>query len=126
MSYDICKNRLYQSVAFLCFHKKNIRSSQLNAIINYKKSYPSFINKQFKKRKIDAAFISSIASRGEKGLNVGIVAKNDVLSVLCILGEPKEDFESGFRKTVQWYLNNRNWWEAILDGSYQLERLGNS
>ena len=39
--------------------------------------------------------------------------------------EPKEDFKSGFRKTVQWYLNNRSWWENILDGSYQLQRLGN-
>jgi len=39
--------------------------------------------------------------------------------------EPQEDFESGFRKTVQWYLNNRSWWENILDGSYQLQRLGN-
>ncbi|MDA8736505.1 dTDP-glucose 4,6-dehydratase [Opitutales bacterium] len=40
--------------------------------------------------------------------------------------EPQEDFESGFRKTVQWYLNNRSWWENILDGSYQLQRLGNA
>jgi dTDP-glucose 4,6-dehydratase len=40
--------------------------------------------------------------------------------------EPKEDFESGFRKTVQWYLNNREWTDNILDGSYQLERLGKS
>lgn len=40
--------------------------------------------------------------------------------------EPKEDFESGFRKTVQWYLENRDWWQGILDGSYQLERLGKS
>ena len=40
--------------------------------------------------------------------------------------EPKEDFKSGFRKTVQWYLNNRSWWENILDGSYQLQRLGNA
>jgi len=40
--------------------------------------------------------------------------------------EPQEDFESGFRKTVKWYLNNRSWWENILDGSYQLQRLGNA
>ncbi|MDP5149791.1 dTDP-glucose 4,6-dehydratase [Rheinheimera baltica] len=32
---------------------------------------------------------------------------------------PEETFESGLRKTVQWYLNNRNWWQAILDGSYR-------
>jgi len=38
--------------------------------------------------------------------------------------EPNEDFESGFRKTVKWYLDNRVWWQHILDGSYKLERLG--
>lgn len=32
---------------------------------------------------------------------------------------PQETFESGLRKTVQWYLDNQNWWQAILDGSYQ-------
>ncbi|MGC6423396.1 MAG: GDP-mannose 4,6-dehydratase, partial [Lentimonas sp.] len=39
--------------------------------------------------------------------------------------EPKEDFESGFRKTVKWYLQNQGWWQRILSGDYQLERLGN-
>lgn len=38
--------------------------------------------------------------------------------------EPKEDFELGFRKTVRWYLENRTWWENILSGNYNLERLG--
>jgi dTDP-glucose 4,6-dehydratase len=38
--------------------------------------------------------------------------------------EPKEDFGSGFRKTVLWYLENREWWQRILSGDYQLERLG--
>ena len=38
--------------------------------------------------------------------------------------EPKEDFESGFRKTVQWYLDNQDWWQRILNGEYKLERLG--
>jgi dTDP-glucose 4,6-dehydratase len=38
--------------------------------------------------------------------------------------EPKQDHESGFRKTVEWYLDNEKWWQAILNGSYQLERLG--
>ena len=38
--------------------------------------------------------------------------------------EPKEDFESGFRKTVLWYLENQEWWQRILSGDYQLERLG--
>ncbi|HYC70209.1 MAG TPA: dTDP-glucose 4,6-dehydratase [Opitutaceae bacterium] len=38
--------------------------------------------------------------------------------------EPKQDHTSGFRKTVQWYLDHRPWWQSILDGSYKLERLG--
>lgn len=37
---------------------------------------------------------------------------------------PEESFETGIRKTVAWYLENENWWKAVLDGSYQLERLG--
>jgi len=37
---------------------------------------------------------------------------------------PQEDFQSGFRKTVRWYLDNDAWTQAILDGSYRLERLG--
>jgi dTDP-glucose 4,6-dehydratase len=38
--------------------------------------------------------------------------------------EPQENFESGFRKTVQWYLDNQTWWQDILSGNYQLDRLG--
>ncbi len=38
--------------------------------------------------------------------------------------EPAETFETGLRKTVEWYLDNQDWWQAILDGSYQLDRLG--
>ncbi|MCE9781744.1 dTDP-glucose 4,6-dehydratase [Shewanella algae] len=37
---------------------------------------------------------------------------------------PEETFESGIRKTVEWYLNNQHWWQRVLDGSYSLERLG--
>lgn len=37
---------------------------------------------------------------------------------------PEEDFMGGMRKTVKWYLENRDWWQNILDGSYRLERLG--
>jgi dTDP-glucose 4,6-dehydratase len=37
---------------------------------------------------------------------------------------PQETFESGLRKTVAWYLENRDWWQAILNGSYRGERLG--
>lgn len=37
---------------------------------------------------------------------------------------PEETFESGIRKTVEWYLNNKEWWSRVLDGSYAGERLG--
>ena len=38
--------------------------------------------------------------------------------------KPQETFESGIRKTVQWYLDNKTWWQNVLNGSYRLERLG--
>ena len=37
---------------------------------------------------------------------------------------PQEQFETGLRKTVKWYLDNRDWWEAVRSGSYRGERLG--
>ena len=37
---------------------------------------------------------------------------------------PRADFPSLLRQTVQWYLDNPAWTQAILDGSYRLERLG--
>jgi dTDP-glucose 4,6-dehydratase len=38
--------------------------------------------------------------------------------------KPRETFESGLRKTVEWYLANRSWWERIRSGVYRGERLG--
>ncbi len=37
---------------------------------------------------------------------------------------PQETFETGIRKTVEWYLNNLDWCQRVQDGSYQRERLG--
>jgi dTDP-glucose 4,6-dehydratase len=37
---------------------------------------------------------------------------------------PQETFETGIRKTVEWYLNNLDWCRRVQDGSYQRERLG--
>jgi dTDP-glucose 4,6-dehydratase len=37
---------------------------------------------------------------------------------------PEESFESGIKKTVEWYLGNQGWWESVLDGSYTLKRIG--
>ena len=37
---------------------------------------------------------------------------------------PQETFETGLRKTVQWYLDNLDWCRRVQDGSYQGQRLG--
>jgi dTDP-glucose 4,6-dehydratase len=37
-----------------------------------------------------------------------------------------ETFETGLEKTVRWYLDNRSWWQAILDRGYQAKRIGRS
>jgi dTDP-glucose 4,6-dehydratase len=37
---------------------------------------------------------------------------------------PKETFESGLRKTVEWYLENGAWWQRVQSGAYRGERLG--
>lgn len=39
---------------------------------------------------------------------------------------PQESFETGLRKTVIWYLNNREWCSRVQDGSYRRERLGSA
>ena len=37
---------------------------------------------------------------------------------------PVETFDSGLKKTVVWYLENRSWWQRIIDGSYSTNRKG--
>lgn len=38
--------------------------------------------------------------------------------------KPAHNFKEGIRKTVEWYLNNLNWCEAVMQNKYKLERLG--
>lgn len=65
--------------------------------------------------------ISFVADRPGHDLRYAI----DARKLQETLGwQPQETFESGLRKTVLWYLNNPNWWQAVLNGSYRLERLG--
>lgn len=33
--------------------------------------------------------------------------------------KPVESFDTGIEKTIDWYLNNEEWWQSVLDGSYQ-------
>ncbi len=90
---------------FQVYIKKNISNNQLKQIINYKKSAPSTINIAFKKRKIDAAFISSIKSRGSRCTNLGIVANGAVYSVLVLPNEQLFDSESDTSNVLSKVLN---------------------
>lgn len=79
---------------FHVFMKKYTKSSQQAQALHYKRGVPSQINKAFKTRRVDAAFISSIASEKCQCLELGISAKHEVKSVLLIPGENKVDDES--------------------------------
>jgi len=49
----------------------------------------------------------------------------DTTKICTRLGwKPQEDFESGLKRTVQWYLDNQTWVERITSGKYRRERLG--
>ncbi|MFA6192916.1 MAG: MqnA/MqnD/SBP family protein [Sulfurimonas sp.] len=74
---------------FHVFMKRFVSSSQQSMSINYKKGVPSNINKKFLSRKVDAAFISSIRAKKHRYVNLGIIAKKEVRSVLVI---PNADF----------------------------------
>ncbi len=65
--------------------------------------------------------ITFVTDRPGHDLRYGINAEK----IRSELGwQPKESARSGFKKTVDWYLNNTAWWESILSGKYQLQRLG--
>jgi dTDP-glucose 4,6-dehydratase len=65
--------------------------------------------------------ITFVADRPGHDLRYAI----DASKIETTLGwRPQESFESGIRKTVKWYLDNREWCQRVQDGSYQRERLG--
>ena len=90
---------------FQIFLKKRIANSQFKQIINYKKSVPSKINQEFKNRKIDAAFISSIKSKNCKCTDIGILAKGAVYSVLVLNDKQGFDSESDTSNALAQVLN---------------------
>ncbi|NAW34711.1 dTDP-glucose 4,6-dehydratase [Halomonas alimentaria] len=68
-----------------------------------------------------ASLITHVADRPGHDLRYAI----DAGKIERELGwRPEETFESGIRKTVQWYLDNLEWCRRVQDGSYQRERLG--
>jgi len=64
--------------------------------------------------------ISFVADRPGHDIRYAI----DASKIKCDLGwAPKDTFETGIRKTVEWYLNNKTWCQRVQDGSYQSKRL---
>jgi dTDP-glucose 4,6-dehydratase len=67
------------------------------------------------------SLISTVADRPGHDLRYAI----DAGKIERELGwTPQETFESGLRKTVEWYLDNQEWCHRVQDGSYRRERLG--
>ncbi len=91
------------------------QSSGLKSQVSDLKSQPS--NKSFQD------LITFVTDRPGHDMRYAI----DPTKIRDELGwEPKEDFASGFRKTVKWYLDNREWTDRILSGDYKLDCLGKS
>ncbi len=81
---------------FYLFVKRTVKNSQFKQSMHYQKDFPTAINRKFKRRSIDAAFISSIQSkRGNfRCTSSGIIAKKEIRSVLLRRGKFKADSHS--------------------------------
>ncbi len=78
---------------FHVFLKKSSLQNAFKRSCEHQKAVPSSINRKFRTRRVDAAFISSIESkrRGITPLNIGIVAQKNVKSVIIKEGVAKSD-----------------------------------
>lgn len=72
---------------FHVFMKRFTKSSQQSMSMHYYRDVPAKTNKKFISKKVDAAFISSIRAKRQKHVNLGIIAKKEVLSVLVVPSE---------------------------------------
>ncbi len=69
------------------FMKRYAKTTRHHMTMHYKKGVPSKINRDFAARRIDAAFISSITAKRSRAVDMGIVARKEVLSVLLLPGD---------------------------------------
>ena len=76
---------------FQVFLKRYITHSGAKATLHYKKGVPSNINCALKRKTIHAGFISSIHSPKYHCTNLGIIANNEVYSVLLLEGKEERD-----------------------------------
>ena len=75
---------------FHLFMKRFVSNSSAKMSMEYKKNVPATINRLFQKRAVDAAFISSITAKKSAHVNLGIIAKSRVQSVLVIPSKKKK------------------------------------
>ncbi len=90
---------------FQVFLKRHIKSNAQKMSFGYKRAVPSQINKAFKRREVNAAFISSIASAKHRCTNLGIIANKKVYSVLLLKGPNQIDPASATSNQLARVLN---------------------
>mgnify|MGYP000179605531 CR=1 FL=1 len=109
---------------FHVFMKRFTKSSQQSMSMHYKKGVPSVINDKFISRRVDAAFISSVSAKKYKNVELGIIAKKEVLSVIVVPNKSNEkDIESA---TSNILVNVLNLQEKVLIGDKALKYSLNS
>lgn len=80
-----------------------------------------YLDQKIPKDRSYASQISFVSDRPGHDLRYAI----DASKVCSEIGwEPQKSFEGGLRETIDWYLENKAWWQPIRDRTYQGERLG--
>ncbi len=79
---------------FQVFLKRALPRSQTQQSIRFRRDVPSTINRAFKRRQVNAAFISSITSGKCHCTDLGIIADGPVYSVFIVPGKDETDTES--------------------------------
>lgn len=76
---------------FQVFLKRYLQGNAAKMSFRYKRAVPSQINKALKRKEVNAAFISSVASAKCKCTDLGIIADKKVYSVLLLEGSYQAD-----------------------------------
>lgn len=91
---------------FHVFMKRFTKSTQQKMSMHYYSGVPAVVNKKFVNKKVDAAFISSIRAKNYNNVNLGIIAKKEVKSVIVIpSSEYKKDTASATSNILAKVLN---------------------
>lgn len=90
---------------FQVFLKRHMMSNAQKMSFGYKRAVPSQINKALKRREVNAAFISSVASAKYKCTDLGIIANKKVYSVLLLKGPNQIDPASATSNQLARVLN---------------------